>query len=154
MVDYIEQLRISVGKVKQTHAFTIDAMVVLPDHIHAIWTLPEFDSAYSKRWSLIKANFSRRLPVNETISASRNIKGERGIWQRIFWEHLIRDENDFNRHVEYIHINPVKHGYVGQCSDWPYSSFHRYVRQGLLPLDWAGKVEGAELLKGMGERIG
>jgi putative transposase len=143
----------SVGKVKQTHAFRIDAMVILPDHIHAIWTLLEFDSAYSKRRSLIKANFSRKLPVNETISASSNKKGERGIWQRRFWEHLIRDENDYNRYVEYIHINPVKHGSVRHCSDWSYSSFHRYVRQGLLPLDWAEKVEDAGILKGMGERV-
>jgi len=152
LVDYIGQLRQSVRKVKQTHPFTIDAMVILPDHLHAIWTLPECDSDYSNRWSRIKANFSRNLSVNDNISASRSKKGERGIWQRRFWEHLIRDENDFNRHVDYIHINPVKHGYVSQCQDWPYSSFHRYVRKGLLMPDWAGKVEAAEL-KGWGERV-
>jgi putative transposase len=151
LVDYIEQLRMSVRKVKQSHAFTIDAMVILPDHLHAIWTLPEFDSDYSKRWSRIKANFSRSLPVNETISLSRSKKCERGIWQRRFWEHLIRDENDFNGHVDYIHINPVKHGYVSQCLDWPYSSFHRYVREGLLQPDWAGKFEDTDL-KSWGER--
>jgi putative transposase len=151
LVDYIEQLRTSVRKVKQSHAFKIDAMVILPDHLHAIWTLPELDSDYSKRWSRIKANFSRSLPVNEDISISRRKKDERGIWQRRFWEHLIRDENDFNRHVDYIHINPVKHGYVSQCRDWPYSSFHRYVRDGVLSPDWAGNIEDAEL-KGWGER--
>ena len=113
-------------------------MVVLPDHLHAIWTMPENDGDYSMRWRMIKSMFSHSLPNDERISVSRLAKGERGIWQRRYWEHQIRDELDFQRHVDYIHINPVKHGHVQRVKDWPHSSFHRYVREGLLPDSWAG----------------
>ena len=85
---------------------------------------------FSTRWNLIKGGFSRRIAKGEKISASRQSKGERGIWQRRFWEHLIRDDNDFERHVDYIHYNPVKHGFVKRPSDWPYSSIHRYIKDG------------------------
>jgi putative transposase len=113
-------------------------MVILPDHLHTIWTLPDGDHDFSQRWRQIKSAFSREIAKEERISQSRLRKQERGIWQRRFWEHVIRDEEDFNRHVDYIHINPVKHGYIQKVADWPYSSFHQYVRLGILPVDWAG----------------
>jgi putative transposase len=87
---------------------------------------------------LIKTEFSRALPPDERISASRHGKGERGIWQRRYWEHTLRNEGDFERHVNYIHFNPVKHGHVSRVKDWPYSSFHRMVQAGVYPADWAG----------------
>ena len=110
--------------------------MVLPDHLHAIWTLPEGDADFSTRWRLIKSNFSRDLPRSERISTSRAAKSERGIWQRRYWEHQIRDEEDLARHVDYIHFNPVKHGLVARARDWPHSSFHRLVAAGLLHPDW------------------
>jgi putative transposase len=106
--------------------------------LHAVWTLPRGDADFALRWRLIKAAFSRALPASEPISASRSGKGERGIWQRRYWEHTLRDEADFARHVDYIHFNPVKHGLVTSVREWPYSSFHRMVRLGIYPEDWAG----------------
>lgn len=138
LVAQIALLRSAFEYVRERHPFSIDAIVILPEHIHAIWTLPEGDSDFSLRWRLIKTTFSRSLPHDEHRSASRVARGERGIWQRRYWEHLIRDDLDFSRHVDYIHINPVKHGWAKQVCDWPHSSFHRYVRLGILPLDWAG----------------
>jgi putative transposase len=140
LVEAVDVLREAVRAVQQRHPFHIDAMVVLPDHLHAIWTLPQDDAAFPVRWALIKATFSRKLPqvAQEHRSASRQSKGERGIWQRRYWEHQIRDDNDFARHVDYIHINPVKHGYVARPADWQHSSIHRYIKDGLLPNDWAG----------------
>ncbi len=114
------------------HPFVIDAMVVMPDHLHCLWTLPENDGDFSTRWGLIKAGFSRQLAATERVSISRKSKGERGVWQRRFWEHLIRDELDFERHVDYIHYNPVKHGYVTRPVDWQFSSIHRYIKTRLL----------------------
>jgi len=111
--------------VKTSHPFTIDSMVVLPDHIHALWTLPQGDDDYSMRWMLIKRHFSMSLPKTENIKMTRLRKRERGIWQRRFWEHTIRDERDFYNHIEYIHHNPVKHGYVSNALNWPYSTIHR-----------------------------
>jgi len=99
-------------------------------------SLPPGDVDYPMRWMLIKAGFSRRLPNGERINASRRGKGERGIWQRRYWEHTLRDEEDFRRHVDYIHYNPVKHGYVARPSQWPHSTIHRYIQSGLLPADW------------------
>lgn len=138
LVDAVDVLRDVVRLVQQRHPFHIDATVVLPDHLHAIWTLPEGDAGFPQRWALIKAGFSRKLPKGEQRSASRERKGERGIWQRRYWEHQIRDDKDFARHVDYIHVNPVKHGLVARPVDWPCSSIHRYVREGILPSDWAG----------------
>jgi putative transposase len=97
--------------------------VVLPDHLHSIWTLPDRDSDFPVRWRLIKSAFSRALPAGEKISSSRAAKGERGIWLRRYWEHTLRDEQDFERHVDYIHFNPVKHGLVQRVKAWPHSSF-------------------------------
>ncbi|MXR35955.1 REP-associated tyrosine transposase [Craterilacuibacter sinensis] len=136
LVEHIDLLRAAVSKVKQDYPFTIHAWVVLPEHLHCVIELPEGDADFATRWRLIKSSFSRALPQGETRSASRLKHGERGIWQRRYWEHLIRDENDFVRHVDYVHYNPVKHGWVERVSDWPYSTFHRHVTQGFYPADW------------------
>ena len=143
-------MREAVRRAQEGHPFTIDAMVVLPDHIHAIWTLPPDDSDFSVRWRLIKIAFAQAVPKTERRSAVRLARGERGIWQRRFWEHLIRDERDYASHVEYCYFNPVKHGLVTRVRDWPHSSFHRDVQAGLFPQDWAGDV-GTE--GGFGERV-
>lgn len=136
LVDRIDDLRASVRLVKQRHPFEICAWVVLPDHLHAIWTLPADDADFSTRWALIKAGFSRRIERGERIGASRCAKGERGPWRR-FREHQIRDETDLQRHVDYAHFNPVKHGHASRAADWPFSSIHRSIRAGDLPEDWA-----------------
>ena len=149
LVENIDLLKESIRRVKVPHPFEIDAMVVLPDHLHAIWTLPSDDADFATRWALIKAGFSRRLPKIEQISESRKSKGERGIWQRRYWEHLIRDDEDFVHHVDYIHYNPAKHGYAESAADWPHSSIRRFIRDGLIPSDLAtaGNSDG-----GWGER--
>lgn len=138
LVDQIVRLRRIHESVRKRLPFEVVAVCVLPDHIHAIWALPEHDSNYSLRWSLIKSGFSRGLEVDTVRSPSKSRKRERGVWQRRFWEHTIRDDADLERHVDYIHFNPVKHDYVTRTGDWPYSSFHRYVRDGILASDWAG----------------
>ena len=136
LIDHIEQLRDSVRKVRSAHPFESIAWVVLPDHMHAIWTLPEGDLNFPMRWNQIKGRFSRQISKHEVVRQSRIKKGERGIWQRRYWEHWIRNDDDLARHVDYIHFNPVKHGYARRAVDWRYSSFHRYVACGLLPKDW------------------
>jgi putative transposase len=140
LVDHIESLRSSVAHTRRKYPFEIDAFVVLPDHIHAIWTLPPGDADFSIRWRLIKTAFAKTLPRHEHLGAVRKARHERGIWQRRFWEHLIRDEADYARHIEYCHFNPVKHGLVTRVRDWPHSSFHRDVERGFFPLDWAGDI--------------
>jgi putative transposase len=141
LVREIDLLRDTVRRVRHRYPFHVDAWVVLPEHMHAIWTLPPGDSDFSTRWRLIKSGFSRALPDTESRSAVRRSAGERGIWQRHFWEHVIRDEVDYERHVDYVHANPLKHGWVRRVADWPYSSFHRYLSQGMYPADWCGDVE-------------
>jgi putative transposase len=140
LTEHIDQLRAAFRATRRRHLFTIEAIVVLPDHLHAVWTLPDGDADFAMRWRLIKSTFSRNLATDEAISTSRLAKGERGIWQRRYWEHTIRDEDDLARHIDYIHINPVKHGLVTRVRDWPYSSFHRMVKLGVYPQDWAGDV--------------
>ena len=140
LVDHIDRLRESVTGTRRKYPFEIDAFVVLPDHMHAIWTLPPDDADFSTRWRLIKTAFAKSLPKQERISAVRKARNERGIWQRRFWEHMIRNETDYARHVEYCYINPVKHGLVTRVRDWPHSSFHRDVKREIFPLDWAGDV--------------
>ncbi len=147
LTEHIALLRETFRRVKRRHPFRVNAIVVLPEHLHTIWSLPNGDTDYPKRWSLIKSGFSRQLPATEWISESRQRRGERGIWQRRYWEHLIRDESDYRHHVDYIHYNPVKHGYVEQVADWPYSSFHHFIRTGLLPADWAGQTMTQESRK-------
>ena len=141
LVDHIARLREAVAATRQSYPFTIDALVVLPDHLHAVWTLPTGDCDFSTRWRLIKSRFAKALPKQERLNAVRVARSERGIWQRRFWEHLIRDEADYTRHVEYCYINPLKHRLVMRVQDWPYSSFHRDVRAGLFPADWGGDIE-------------
>ena len=143
LVDHIDALRESVAATRQKYPFDIDAVVVLPNHLHAVWTLPPGDAEFSTRWRLIKSHFTKASPKHERLSAVRKARGERSIWQRRFWEHLIRDEGDYARHVEYCYINPVKHGLVVRVRDWPHSSFHRDVRRGIFPIDWAGDIEVA-----------
>ncbi len=140
LIDQIDLLRLSYRSVQEEWPFRTIAICVMPDHIHAVWQLPLGDSSYSKRWQRIKARFSKALPASSSRSGSKRRKREKGIWQRRFWEHLIRDEDDLERYVDYIHYNPVKHGYVPSVKDWPYSSFHRYVRCGRLPGDWGGST--------------
>lgn len=141
LVREIALLRETVRAVRKRHPFQIDAWVVLPEHMHAVWTLPPGDADFSKRWRLAKSGFSRALPKTEYRTNVRKVAGERGIWQRHFWEHCIRDEADFERHVDYVHVNPVKHGLVSRVKDWPYSSFHRYVERGVYPENWGGDLE-------------
>lgn len=150
LVGHINPLRDAMRRVKQRHPFRIDAMVVLPDHLHAIWTLPAGDADFSTRWALIKAGFSRQLPPSESRRPSRSHKQERGIWQRRFWEHLIKDEEDFRHHVDYIHFNPVKHGHARRPVDWAFSSIHRFIETGRLPRDWG--AEPGEEAGSFGER--
>jgi putative transposase len=145
LTENIGWLRAAFRQVRPYHPFTIEAAVILPDHLHAIWTLPEHDADFALRWRLIKI-----LPVGERISASRGDKGERGIWQRRYWEHTLRDQDDFARHLDYIHFNSVKHGYMPRVQDWPYSSFRRWVRLGAYAEDWAGDT--GDDLRGFGER--
>lgn len=130
--------------VQRQYPFTVEALVVLPDHFHALWTLPERDGDYSKRWGLIKARFSKgikaELSHEDACSPSRTKRRETTIWQRRFWEHAIRDDEDFQKHFDYIHYNPVKHGLVSRVQDWPYSTFHRYVKQGFYSNDWGASI--------------
>jgi putative transposase len=140
LIEQIDLLRDAVRMVKAKKPFHIDAWVVLPEHIHAIWTLPAGDSDYSGRWKAIKIAFSKAIERNEFRTVARVLKRERGIWQRRFWEHTIQDDADYAVHMDYVHINPVKHGLVSKVCDWPYSSFHRAVKQGLYPADWAGSA--------------
>jgi putative transposase len=150
LTDHIDALRTAFRETRRHHPFTIDAMVVLPGHLHTVWTMPESDADFATRWRLIKTAFSRCVPAVERISDSRAVKGERGIWQRRYWEHTIRGGNDFPRHIDYVHINPVKHGHVTRVREWPHSSFHRMVKLGIYPEDWAGDVSGHD--EAFGER--
>ena len=143
LVDQIDHLRQAYRVVQERRPFDTVAICVLPDHVHAIWSLPDGDSDFSTRWSLIKSGFSRGLDARPR-SQSKIAKREKGIWQRRYWEHAIRDDEDFERRVDYIHFNPVKHGYVTRVADWPHSSFHRYVERGLLAADWGGDLRGLQ----------
>ncbi len=136
LIEHIDALRKAFRYVKKRRPFTIDAIVILPEHLHCIWTLPSDDSDYSTRWNLLKGHFSRSIKTGEHCSKSRIKRRERGLWQRRFWEHLIRDEKDFQQHIDYIHWNPVKHGWVKNIADWQYSSFHEFVKVGHYPKHW------------------
>jgi putative transposase len=138
LIDHIAALRTAYRRVQTLHPFKTIAICVLPDHIHVIWKLPAGDHDFALRWQHIKGQFSRQLSANAQRSDSKFKKREKGIWQRRYWEHQIRDEIDLQRHVDYTHINPVKHGFVTQVKDWEYSSFHQYVERGELPIDWGG----------------
>ncbi|MGE0750281.1 MAG: transposase [Variibacter sp.] len=149
LVDHVGDLRTAFRVARQERRFTIDAIAILPDHLHAIWTLPSEDSDFSGRWKRIKAYFTHRL-IAAGVPVKKHRNGEYALWQRRFWEHTIRNEADFERHVDYVHFNPVKHGLVSRVCDWPHSSFHLYVRRGMMPIDWACDVK--EPMTGVGER--
>ena len=137
LTDHIDDLRAAFREVRRRRPFEMGAVVVLPDHLHCLWKLPPDDADFSTRWRLIKTRFLNSLPTTEHLSERRQLKGERGIWQRRFWEHTIRDEADYAAHVDYIHFNPVRHGYARRPVDWPHSSIHRFIVEGLLTPDWA-----------------
>jgi putative transposase len=149
LVDRIGDLREAFRYVLARHPYRIDALCVLPDHLHAVFTLPPVDADIAVRWQLIKTHFSRRIPATEARSSSRGRKGERGIWQRRYWEHVVRDEDDLRAHLDYTHFNPVKHGHVDRAVDWPHSTFHREVLAGRLPADWGGS---SDVVAQVGER--
>ena len=136
LVLQIDILRDVVKRVRERHPFHIDGWVVLPDHMHCIWTLPHGDDDYAKRIRLVKTMFSKEMPKTERRSSVRQRKGERGIWQRRYWEHTIRDQRDYNTHMDYLHYNPVKHGYVEKVIDWPHSTFRHHVQRGLYAENW------------------
>jgi putative transposase len=140
LVRHVDLLRRAYSFVQQRHPFETIAICILPDHVHAVWMPPDGDTDYSKRWNLIKGRFSRSLPPPPLRSFSKIAKRDKGIWQRPYWEHLIRSDADLERHVDYIHFNPVKHQLVSRVCDWPHSSFHGYVSRGVLPQDWGGDM--------------
>lgn len=140
----ITKLGYSFRRAKKNNYFNIKAIVILPEHLHMIMELPEGDADYSTRLRQIKTYFLHQiLSTGEPLS--KNHRDEYNLWQRRFWEHFIRDEADLEAHVNYIHFNPVKHGLVKQVIDWPYSSFHRYIREGLLPINWGGEMNSCYL---------
>ena len=136
-------LRNAIKTTQSKHPFTIDAWVLLPDHLHCIWTLPENDSDYAKRWRIIKQKVSRACSQeykNENwITESKKKHRESTIWQRRYWEHQIRDQEDYNHHIDYIHYNPVKHQLCTSPVHWPYSTLHRYIQKGIYTHDWAAE---------------
>lgn len=136
LIEHIGELREAVRIVRAQQPFHIDSWVVLPDHMHAIWTLPSGDDRYSDRWRAIKKAFSKAIPKTEYRSRVRIKRHERGIWQRRFWEHTIIDEKDYAAHMDYIHYNPIKHGWVQSVNEWPFSSFHRLVKMGVYLPNW------------------
>ena len=137
LVRHVDALRNAVRATRTLHPFHIDAWVVLPDHMHCLWTLPPGDDGFPRRWQAIKAGFSRWVPQPGSPRASLVRRREAGVWQRRYWEHTIRDERDYAAHVDYVHFNPVKHGLAAHPGDWPYSSFSRYVALGIYPAGWA-----------------
>lgn len=146
-------LREAIKTTRTTLPFTIDAWVLLPDHLHCLWTLPSGDADFATRWKLIKTKVTQQCGVglmrDELMTSRRKKKQQGSIWQNRYWEHQIRDQRDFALHADYIHWNPVKHGHVKCVADWPYSSFHRYVKQGICPQNWATGED--EIETGFGE---
>ena len=140
LTEHIELLRHAFRTVKQQRPFHIDAIVILLEHLYCILTLPEGDDDFSGCWRAIKKIFSKGLPITERRSDVRLKRHERGIWQRRFWEHALRNETDYIRHVDYIHYNPVKHGWVTRVIDWQYSSFHQFVKRGIYTAEWGAVV--------------
>ena len=157
LVDHIDLLRGAFARTRSERPFHCEAMVVLPDHLHAVWTLPPGDADFATRWGAIKSRFVMGLREADAVVPTdlpvvdsgryaglkpglRNCKREAGIWQRRFWEHCIRDEADYRSHVAYCWGNPVKHGYVARAVDWPHSSIHRDVRLGRVEPEWCGQV--------------
>ncbi len=142
--DSVRLLTRSMRRIRESYPFTTVALIVLPDHLHCLWSLPSGDSNFSLRWRRIKSEFTtgwvnagKPAPAR---SASQASQGERGLWQRRFWEHLIRDEDDLAQHFDYIHFNAVRHGYASHPSEYPWSTFDRHVRLGSYPPEW-GTIE-------------
>jgi putative transposase len=135
-----DALRAGINRVRESYSFTIEAWVLLSDHLHCLWTLPPDDRDFSTRWRVIKRTVTQRcgdrLQRPEMMTTRRAQRKQSTLWQHRYWEHLIRDERDYQRHVDYIHWNPVKHGYVQRAGDWPYSTFQRYVEKGVYSPDW------------------
>lgn len=148
-----EALHKAIQDVRASRPFIIDAWVLLPDHLHCIWTLPPGDAGFAMRWSIIKRQVSVTCKESyrreELMTSSKQKHRESTLWQRRYWEHQIRDEADYSRHMDYIHYNPVKHQYCKQVAEWPYSTFHRYVQQGVYPLNWGG--DKVDLILSVGE---
>jgi len=136
LVERIDELRHAVLETLRRMPFEAIAWVVLPEHMHTLWKLPTDDADYSKRWRMIKTRFSRRVEPPSSRTQSQARRSEKGIWQRRFWEHRIRDDHDLQTHLDYIHFNPVKHGHCERAIDWPHSTFHRWVAKGHYPSDW------------------
>ena len=141
LVRNVDLLRAVMTQVKINHPFAVVAMVVLPEHLHTIWRLPSGDADYPMRWSLIKAGFSRQMNKVGHVRASRETKRERGVWQRRYWEHQIRNERDLAQHVDYIHYNPVKHGWVKRPVEWPHSTLHGYINRKIITPDWGAQSD-------------
>ena len=144
LVEHIDLLRDAFRTAREARPFHLLAIVVLPDHLHCVWRLPEGHADNANRWAQIKSGFSRALPIHERRSSRRIARRERGIWQRRYWEHLVRDDDDLRRVVDYVHINPVKHGHAACAVDWPYSSFRRWVAAGGYPMEWAAEPMARE----------
>jgi putative transposase len=140
---FYNALKSAIKEVRANFPFDIEAVVLLPDHLNCVWKMPETDADYGVRWSQIKRKVSQQCRdyLNQNSSNSKSKRRELVLWQRRFWEPRIRDETDFETHVNYIHYNPVKHGYVANVTDWPYSSFHTYVKNGVLPPHWCSLEE-------------
>ena len=147
LVEHVDLLRSAFQETQQKYPFKTIAVVILPDHMHALWGLPEGDDDYSMRWKYLKGRFTSKL--KKRITLRKSAKGKYGVWQDRFWEHTIKDENDMHRHIDYIHYNPVKHHHCDAVKDWKYSSFHRFVENGVLPIDWG--VSYQEFKKSFGE---
>jgi putative transposase len=150
LVAQIDALRDAVRQVRARAPFHIDAWVVLPAHMHRLWTIPEGDADFPGRWRAIKTAFAKSLPIGEPQSPVMTSRGERGIWLRRYWEHTIHDDRDFAAHMDYTHFNPVKHGLVAHPADWPHSSFRWCVDGGLYPDGWRG---GSDEPQATGERV-
>jgi putative transposase len=133
LTDRIDALGTAFRQCRARHPFETIAIAVLPQHLHCVWALPDGDADYPTRWSLIKRVFTRK----QYHEGPRGARARKTVWQSRFWEHTIRNETDLQRHVDYIHFNPVRHGCARRAVEWPHSSFHRYVRRGWLTEDWA-----------------
>ncbi len=142
------RLRQAIRQVRSRLPFDIFAIVLLPDHLHTVWSLPSGDANYSTRWRQIKSLFTRSYlqdgNAEAPVTEQRQARDEHGVWQRRFWEHTVREEDDLKRCVDYLHFNPVKHGLVKAVRDWPWSSFHRFVRLSEYDANWGGRTELSE----------
>ncbi|HMM75851.1 MAG TPA: transposase [Gammaproteobacteria bacterium] len=140
LVDHADVLRDIFLHVRRRYPFLVHAIAIMPDHLHTVWSLPAGDTDFPGRWRYIKGAFTRQLK-KRGVCIEANAQGEHALWQRRYWEHLITDDGDYARHVDYIHANPVKHGYVRAPGEWPWSSFHAHVRDGRLPANWMSTMD-------------